>query len=69
MLGVINLDIPIHVINQMSWVGGSTKIIFKNTLVSPRPQVLAHYRENSLPSFIVGYGHIIKNNIPASQRK
>jgi hypothetical protein len=51
MLAIINLHS--HLEDHMSWIIGTTKVLLKNTLISPHPQMPARYHENSLPLSVV----------------
>jgi hypothetical protein len=58
-----------HVENHVIWIVWTTKAPFKNTFVSPYPQVPTSYHENSLPIIVIHLCHIINDQVPASQRK
>jgi hypothetical protein len=49
------------------------KVLFKDTFISPRPQVPINYHENRLPLIPVSSSHlviqIIKDPVPTIQRK
>jgi len=71
LFAVINLHS--HHKNHINWIKRFMKLLFKNALIPPRPQVSTCYHKDSLPLHFVCFHllavEIVKDPIPPIQRK